>query len=84
MENENEREHRLEQIEITLKDIHRILKPTRWEMFVQGLWRAVGYLFGLILAIAIVGWLLNVIGLIPFMTDFSNTMKGILDVAKTK
>lgn len=81
---EENRDQKLAEIESTLEDIHKILKPTRWQMFVQGLWRAVGYLVGLILAIAIIGWILNVIGLIPFLSEFSNNMKEILNLARTK
>jgi len=81
---ENNRDQKLENIENTLKDIQKILQPTRWEMFVQGLWRAVGYLIGLILAILILSWLLNIIGLIPFMTEFSHDMKEVLINARTK
>lgn len=81
---EEDREKRLTEIETTLKDIYKVLRPTRWQMFVQGMWRAVGYLFGLILAIAIVGWLLNIIGLIPWLSDFSESMKEILNLARTK
>lgn len=79
-----EHEKKLVEIEKTLKDIQGILKPTRWRLFVEGLWRAVGYLIGLILAIVILSWLLNVIGLIPFMNEFSNNMKEVLGNARTK
>ncbi len=81
---EDNRDQKLAEIESTLQDIQKILKPTRWQMFVQGLWRAVGYLVGLILAIAIIGWILNIIGLIPFFSDFSENMKEILRLARTK
>jgi hypothetical protein len=75
---------KLEAIENTLVEIRRILKPTRWQMFVQGLWRAVGYLVGLILAIAIIGWFLNIIGLVPAFSTFSQNMQEILNIARTK
>jgi hypothetical protein len=81
---EENRDQKLAEIESTLQNIQQILKPTRWQMFVQGLWRAVGYLVGLILAIAIIGWILNIIGLIPFFSDFSENMKEILRLARTK
>jgi hypothetical protein len=75
---------KLEAIENTLVEIRRILKPTRWQMFVQGLWRAVGYLVGLVLAIAIIGWFLNIIGLVPALSTFSQNMQEILNIARTK
>jgi hypothetical protein len=83
-EQEQDKDQRLANIEVTLKNIYKVLKPTRWEMFVQGLWRAVGYLVGLMLAIVIIGWFLNMIGVIPFMSEFSENMKNVLNTARTK
>jgi len=81
---QEEQNKRLAEIEDTLKDIHRILKPTGWEMFVQGMLRAVGYILGLMLAIIIIGWFLNMIGVIPFMSDIAQSMKEVLNIAKTR
>jgi hypothetical protein len=83
-EKEQDKDQRLANIEATLKNIYKVLKPTRWEMFVQGLWRAVGYIVGLMLAIVIIGWFLNMIGVIPFMSEFSENMKNVLNIARTK
>ena len=83
-EKEQDKDQRLSDIEVTLKNIYKVLKPTRWEMFVQGLWRAVGYLVGLMLAIVLIGWFLNMIGVIPFMSEFSENMKNVLNIARTK
>ncbi|MEI6190895.1 MAG: hypothetical protein WCP24_00825 [bacterium] len=83
-EKEQDKDQRLANIEVTLKNIYKVLKPTRWEMFVQGLWRAVGYLVGLMLAIVLIGWFLNMIGVIPFMSEFSENMKNVLNIARTK
>ena len=83
-EKEQDKDQRLANIEVTLKNIYKVLKPTRWEMFVQGLWRAVGYLVGLMLTIVIIGWFLNMIGVIPFMSEFSENMKNVLNIARTK
>lgn len=79
---DEERNKKLEEIELVLKDIHSILKPSRWQAFVQGVWRAVGYLVGLILAIVIIGWLLNVLGFIPFLSDITDTLREILEAVK--
>lgn len=81
---EEDKNQRLENIENLLKEIHKVLKPTRLQLFFQGLWRAAGYLVGLILAIAILGWLLNVLGLIPSFTNLSENLQEILDVVKSK
>jgi len=81
---DEERNKKIDEIETTLKDIKNILIRTRWEMFVEGLWKAVGYFIGLTLAIIIAGWVLNMIGVIPFMSEFSENMKEVLNVAKGK
>jgi hypothetical protein len=81
---DQDKDKKLAEIEATLEDIHKILKPSRWEMFVQGLWRAAGYLVGLGLTILIIGWILNIMGLIPFLKDFSESMREILNIARTK
>ncbi len=83
IEQEN-KEQKLEEMEVTLKKIYKVLNPTRWEMFTQGLWRAVGYLVGLMLTIVIISWFLNMIGVVPFMSEFSENMKDILNIARTK
>jgi len=80
----DEQTKKLAEIERTLKEIHKVIKPTRWQLFVQGFWRAIGYLIGLVLAVAIIGWLLNIIGLIPFMTEFSENLKDVLNIARSQ
>ena len=53
-------------------------------MFTQGIWRGLGYLIGLMIAIVFIGWFLNVIGVIPFLSQFSENMKDVLNVARSK
>lgn len=79
---DEERNKKIDEIEITLKKIHKVLVPTRWQMFTQGMWRAVGYVIGLVLAIAIFSWFLNLMGLVPYMSDISNTLKQNLEVVR--
>jgi hypothetical protein len=81
---DEERNKKIDEIEITLKKILEKLTLTRWQMFKEGLWKAVGYFIGLTLAIIIAGWVLNIIGIIPFMSEFSEDMKEVLNVAKNK
>lgn len=81
---EEEKNKKLDEIQLTLNNIYKVLKPTRYQMFVQGLWRAVGYLVGLILAIVVVGWLLNLLGFIPFLSNISENLKDILEAVKTR
>ncbi len=72
----------LDQINQKLESMDRALNPTRWQMFVQGLWRAVGYIIGIVIAALILGWVLNMIGLIPFLKDFSQEAKAVLETVK--
>lgn len=58
-------------------------KPSRWWLFIQGVWRGFGYLIGLIIAIALLGWFLNIIGVIPFLKDISYELKAILTDIRT-
>ncbi|MEI7480121.1 MAG: hypothetical protein WCJ59_00655 [bacterium] len=72
---------KIEEMDKTLKVIEKSLKPTIGRMILEGMVRGVGYLFGLIIAIAIIGWLLNVMGVIPFLNTFSQDMKEILNTS---
>ncbi len=73
---------KLDQINQKLESMDRALNPTRWRMFVQGLWRAAGYIIGILIAALILGWILNIIGLIPFLKDFSIEAKNVLQAIK--
>ena len=75
--------NKLDTIEKTLIDIHKILKPTNWQLFIRGLWYAFGYIIGLMIAVALIGWFLNVIGFIPYLTQFSEEMRTTLNIVKT-
>ena len=75
---------KLEEMQKSLHNIEKSLNPSRWNMLVQGLWRGVGYLIGLVIAVALLGWMLNAIGVIPFLNTFSQDMKEILNNARIK
>ncbi|MEI8339640.1 MAG: DUF5665 domain-containing protein [bacterium] len=75
---------KLDEIEVTLKDVDDSLNPSHWKLLKEGLWRGVGYLIGVLVAFAILGWILNVIGVIPFLQDFSQTMRDNLQNVRTK
>ncbi len=79
---EEEKNLKLDEIKSILNDILKVLKPTRYQLFIQGLWRAVGYLVGLIVAIVVIGWLLNILGFIPFLSNITETLKEILEAVK--
>jgi|LakMenEpi03Aug12_release.lakeMendotaPanAssembly.Ray.scaffolds.fasta_scaffold5521462_1 tetrahydromethanopterin S-methyltransferase subunit G len=81
---DEDRNKKLEEIEKTLKEIKGILTLTRWQMFAQGVWRAIGYLIGLILAIIIISWVLNMMGYVPFLNGTSETLKGAFDSARSR
>jgi hypothetical protein len=70
---------KLEVLSSKLDDINKNLKPTRWKLFVQGLWRAVGYLIGIIITVALLGWMLKLIGVIPLFQDIATKLGSILE-----
>ena len=72
----------LDQINQKLESMDQALNPTRRKMFVQGLWRAIGYIIGIVIAALILGWVLNMIGLIPFLKDFSTEARSVLENVK--
>ena len=79
---DQELKNRLEEIQKSLSSMEKSLrKPTRWGFVAEGLWRGVGYLIGLVIAVAIFGWLLNIVGVIPFLNNFSQDMKEILQTS---
>lgn len=73
---------KLDEMENTLKSIEKILNPSRWQLLVQGLWRGIGYIIGVLVALAIIGWILNVMGIIPIFQNFSNEMRSNLETVK--
>jgi hypothetical protein len=81
---EEDKNKKLNEIQVTLDNIYKVLKPTRYQMFIQGFWRAVGYLVGLMLAIVVIGWILNLLGFVPFLGNISDTLKEILNAVKTR
>ena len=75
----------LELIRKNLEEIRDNVKAvSRWKVFVQGIWRGVGYLIGLLVAIALVGWILNIIGVVPFLKDVANELRTILENLKAR
>ncbi|MFA7252512.1 MAG: hypothetical protein WC027_01510 [Candidatus Paceibacterota bacterium] len=67
-----------------LSVIEEELRPTRWKMFTQGIWRAVGYLLGLLIAIALLGWVLNIIGVVPWFQNIAEELNNILGDIRTR
>lgn len=76
---EQELKAKMEEMQKSLSNIEKSLKPTRWHMLIEGLWRGVGYLFGLIIAVALVGWILNIMGVIPFLNNLSQDLKEVVN-----
>lgn len=74
-----ELKEKLDLINKNLEMMNINIFPTRWKLFVQGLWRAVGYLVGLLLAVALLGWMLNIIGIVPIFQEVADKLKIILN-----
>lgn len=74
----------LEIISSKLEDINKTLNPNRFQLFLQGLWRAFGYLIGLVLATVLITWALNILGVISFLQDISDQLLNALNNINSK
>ena len=53
-----------------------------WKSLLHGLMTGLGSVFGVVLALAIIGWLLNVAGVIPAFRNEANQWKELIDQAQ--
>ena len=47
--------------------------------FVRGIFHGAGYVIGVVLVIILIGWILNIVGVIPAFTSFVNEFRAALD-----
>ena len=73
----------IKKIEKTLDQIKDGVTSSRWKLVKEGFWRAVGYMVGIILAILFIGWILNLLGVFPFLNNYTNKIQNILEGVKT-
>lgn len=68
----------LENIEEDLDEIKR-RTPTRWRSFVYGVLHGAGALIGSVLALALLGWLLTLIGVLPGLDKLAPYIQKMVD-----
>jgi hypothetical protein len=65
-------------------DLDRLAKKERhWTQFVGGGFYGLGYITGALVLVLIIGWVLNVIGVIPAFSSYANDIKNALDSIHT-
>lgn len=71
----------LDQINKNLFEINRKTRSSVWRSFVTGALSGLGSIFGVALALLMLGWILNVIGVIPALKNqvhqFQQTLEQI-------
>lgn len=73
-----ELQHHLEKIEQEIKAFHKSSSGFS-STLVRGLIYGAGTVLGAILIVIVVGWVLNIIGVIPAFTDQVNEFRAALD-----
>lgn len=73
-----ELKHHLEKIEGELKDFHKASFRPSLILFRGSIYGA-GTVLGAVLVVIIVGWILNIIGVIPAFADQVNEFRAALD-----
>lgn len=71
-------EKHLTAIETELKAIKKAQMPPLGLQFIRGIIYGFGYVVGAIIIIAIIGWILNQIGVIPAFAHFVGTLQHYL------
>jgi len=54
-------------------------KDRHWSQFVGGVFYGLGYVTGAVVLIVIIGWILNIIGVIPAFNNYVGDFKNALD-----
>jgi hypothetical protein len=62
------RDH-LEKIEDHLSHM-RVVSTSLWQVFLRGCLYGIGYVVGAVIIILVVGWILNIVGVIPAFTQW--------------
>jgi hypothetical protein len=73
-----ELKHHLETIEKELKDFHERSVGLK-SIFTRGVVHGAGYVVGVVVVIVIVGWILNIVGVIPAFNDKVEAFRSALE-----
>ncbi len=77
-----ELKHHLERIEAELKEFHRT-STSLSATLTRGLVYGGGYVIGAVLVVLLVGWILNIVGIIPVFNDQVREFRAALDHVST-
>lgn len=82
----NKNDEQLQQLKEINENLSAINRKTGGNLasFWRGVLTGFGYLLGALIAVLIVGWVLNVIGIIPAFSDQVDSLREALDAARTK
>jgi uncharacterized membrane protein len=69
-----------EHLSILEKQLDELAKKERhWSQFVGGIFYGLGYVTGAVVLVVIIGWILNIIGVIPAFNSYVGDFKNALD-----
>jgi uncharacterized membrane protein HdeD (DUF308 family) len=69
----------LQRVEGTLREIRDNTANSWWLFLVSGALRGIGFTVGTVIAVALVGWLLSIFGIIPGLSELSHYLRPALD-----
>lgn len=55
-----------------------------WRSFLRGTFQGLGSILGAVVIIFVIGWLLNILGVIPAFKDYVDDFKGILQDIRSR
>lgn len=79
--NETDFYKKLDEINKNIIAVEKAVHVRLWKSFLDGAVRGVGYLFGVVLALALIGWILNIVGVIPAFKEQVDSWRDLIDKA---
>ncbi len=80
--NEQDFYKKLDEIHKSIVETQQVLKQGWWKSFFHGTLSGFGSVVGAVLALAILGWMLNAIGVVPAFRDQMKRFDGLLKQAE--
>ncbi|HET8581174.1 MAG TPA: DUF5665 domain-containing protein [Candidatus Paceibacterota bacterium] len=65
-------------VEERIEEIHDAVVTPWYVTLMRGLWQGIGIVIGTVLAIALLGWILSLFGVIPGFSEIAEQLKSIL------
>jgi hypothetical protein len=76
---EDEFKKEISEIKTELKKIDSNTYHPVWKSFITGMLSGMGSVLGVVIAVAVIGWILNTVGVIPALKDKVNSWQQTLD-----